>query len=338
MKKKFLWIAALFAALSLIVIGCPTGGGGGDDDGDKKTETVEFWLASDDLGTPLGKDTVTLTGDAENEQYVYIFFTPLGRIFNTIKVDYTFGEAGVGFNMRWQCTYDDTGTWGAVYTNDNFIGWMEQGPSECDPAIMFVNAWGATGTALDKTTMKGLCLAVSVPAGSEANFKFLGGELIGLGSGGDNGNGGGDGEPLTVFGGGTLGTGVTIVANEKGITHSVSGGKIVVNRDTTNDEFRLQVAISPAVDISGLSDFVLDFDLDGENTLGGANISIFTSDSKKAGVAGWGKSSPAKYNFTSDHQSWLGVAVSETNGQCTGFEIYSDSEGSVLSINSIKFE
>ncbi|MDR2701830.1 MAG: hypothetical protein LBB72_05315 [Spirochaetaceae bacterium] len=155
----------------------------------------------------------------------------------------------------------------------------------------------------------------------------------------DGGDEGGDESgPFTVFGGGTLGTGVTIQANEKGITHSVQDGKIKVNKDTTNNEFRLLVKIDPAVDISGLSDFVLEFDLDGGTSLGGANISIYTSDSKKAGVAGWGKTSPAKYNFTSDHQSWLGVKVSETNGWCTGFEIYSDSSGSVLSINSIKFE
>jgi len=192
-----------------------------------------------------------------------------------------------------------------------------------------------TGTEPDETNkiVNGMEIYSENPQAASAGdiLKITSIEFTGASSGG----GGGE----TVFGSGALGTGVTIVANEKGVTHSVEGGKIVVNKDTTNNEFRLQVAISPAIDISNLSNFILEFDLDGGTSLSGANISIYTSDSKKIGIAAWGKSSPASYNLVSDFQSWLGgVQLSETNGLCTGFEIYSDATGSVLSISSIKFE
>jgi len=147
-----------------------------------------------------------------------------------------------------------------------------------------------------------------------------------------------EGESVTVFSA-TLGTGVTVVANEKGITHTIEGGKIIVARDTTNNEFRLQVAISPPVDIANLTEFIIAFDVDGASTQIGANISIYTSDSKIVGIAGWSKSSPASFNLISDRQTWLGNSdLAGTNGLCSGFEIYSDSTGSSLNISSITFE
>jgi hypothetical protein len=181
--KKFFWIAALFAVLALIFAGCPTGGGtdpnppppdGGDGE-------FEYWLASSEDGTKINGDTVTLTGTGE-EIYVYVFFTPPGVSFEKLKIDYTYGEAGTGFDMRWQCAYDASGTWGSVSGDPNYIGWQEKGPSECAPATLFTQKWGSghIGNAVDLTTIKGICFAVTVGVGTEAKFKLLSVELVGL--------------------------------------------------------------------------------------------------------------------------------------------------------------
>ena len=182
MKKKLLWLAALFAAFALVVTGCPTGGGEdpvtkGPSGGGGGGGEFEFWLASDDAGTKLGKDTVKLVGTGD-ESYVYVFFTPPGVGFDKIKIDYTFG--GDEFNMRWQCAYDGSGTWGSVSGDQNYIGLQGAGPSECDPTVMFKQRWSGDASAIDITTMKGICFAVSVGSGVEANFKLLNVELVGL--------------------------------------------------------------------------------------------------------------------------------------------------------------
>ena len=188
MKKKFLWIAALFAALALLVTGCPTGGG--EDPDNKKPvvpvdpgdgEEFTFWLASGEDGTKSGKDTVTLKGKGK-EEYVYVFFTPPGVRFEKLKINYTYGASGTGFDMRWQCAYDASGTWGSVSGQPNYIGWQEKGPSECDPVTLFTQKWGSghIGNAVDLTTIKGICFAVTVGIGQEANFKLLNVELVGL--------------------------------------------------------------------------------------------------------------------------------------------------------------
>jgi phosphoribulokinase len=159
--KKYFWITAFFLALAMVFTACP---GGGDDEVIINPGDIEFWLAANDSGVKLGDGTVkTLVGQAE-DNYVHIFFTPPGNNFDKIKINFTYGESGIGFNMSWQCVYDANGTWGQ--SGDDYIDWLEHGPIEIDPSVMFKSGWGtiANGAkALDKKTMKGICLRVSIP-------------------------------------------------------------------------------------------------------------------------------------------------------------------------------
>jgi hypothetical protein len=341
MKKKLLWIAALFAVSALIVIGCPTGGG----DDPPPPEDVEFWLASDNEGTELGKDTVKLIGDDANEQYVYIFYNPVSEKFDKIKINYTFGESGIGFNMRWQCAYDDTGTWGSVSSNDNYIGWQEEGPSECDPTTMFVNAWGATGTALNKATMKGICLAVSVPAGSEANFKLINVELIGgSGSGSGGGGGGNNNGPIVIFDGSNGGfvTGASIETSSS-VTATASNITITWNTADQGGAFRGKVNLASAAraDLTSYTKFKMDWSAS-TGTSGSFNISLYFPNNRM--LSKTVNSGTAEFHFVNDHPdwaagtSWGGAEV----GTITGFEIFSDNSAGLgagpLVITKIWFE
>ena len=187
MKKKMILFAAIFMALALLVTGCkPTGGGEEIDNGNNNgngnegdgTE-VEFWVAKDDKGGKLDDGTKkTLVGQNE-DNYVHIFFTPKGKNFNKIKINFTYGESGVGFNMCWQCAHDANGTWGQ--NGNDYIDWLEAGPIEVNPSDMFKSGWGSIANgakALDKASMKGICIRVTVPDGNpDATFTLTGVEF-----------------------------------------------------------------------------------------------------------------------------------------------------------------
>jgi len=79
--KKILWIAALFAALALVVTGCPTGGGTTPDGQDS---VPDFYVTATEEGKPAKNNQVTLTANGN----VYVYFKAPGANFNKIKVTY----------------------------------------------------------------------------------------------------------------------------------------------------------------------------------------------------------------------------------------------------------
>jgi len=348
MKKKFLWIAALFAALALLVTGCsPTGGG--DDGGDEEEggETTEFWVAANDTGEKLGDGkTKTLVGQTE-DNYVHIFFTPLGKSFDKIKITFTFGSTG--FDICWQCAYDDNGTWGQ--NGGDYIDWLQAGSIEVDPAVMFKSGWGtiANGaTALDKASMKGICIRVTVPEGDpDATFTLTNVEFVG---GSSSGGGGNDG-PIVIFDGSNGGfkPGASI-ASSSFVTATANNITISWNSNDDPDNpdekgaFRGKVNLASAAqaDLTAYTKFKMDWSTTTDNANGSFNISLYFPGNRmlsKPVSAG-----TAEFNFTIDHPSWAagtswgGAEV----GTITGFEIYSnDSSGlgtDPLVITKISFE
>jgi len=175
--KKFMWIATIIVAFVVVFIGCPTGGGDLPPTGGGG---FEFWLASSEYDDALKiGNRVKLTGTAENadDPVVYIMFTPMGLKFNEIEIDFEFAD-GDGFNMSWQCVYDENGTWGQ--SGNDYIGWLEEGPISVDPVVMFTSAWGHNTPALSKETMKGICLRITIPVGVETEFILKDVKLAGL--------------------------------------------------------------------------------------------------------------------------------------------------------------
>lgn len=182
--KKFMWIAALLAALALIVSGCP---GGGDDtgEGDTGTYTGAWYLATDDDGNHAANNQLTLNkkDDSDGRTYLRIFFDPTNVSFSKIKIDFTIDNGGA--NVCWQNVVDSTGKWG--FNGDNYIEWLEEGPIEIDPSANFTQAWDATGSALDKKSMSVLCI-YAVPSDPDDDpcpvFTLTGVSFTGLGSSG----------------------------------------------------------------------------------------------------------------------------------------------------------
>jgi hypothetical protein len=342
MNKKFFWIAALIAALALIFIGC----GGGDEESGPPDD-VEFWLASDNTGEKLSTLSTTLTGTAEGTEdpVVYIFFTPLGKEFDKIKIDFTLDP---GANMSWQCAYDANGTWGQ--SGNDYIGWKEAGPIDVDPATMFVSGWGVIengATALDKTSMKGICLRLSPGEGDNVVFTLTDVTFTGVSSGSGEGEGEEEEEeaPYSVddriiqlsF------KEITKSATLKGTgyqTFEEGKVKIAWNDKDQSGAFRAIVDIAEADRLnlsSGYSKFKMDWTADSA-TKGNFNISLYFSGnrmlSKEAGLS-------AEFDFT-DVPSWANGWGDAAVGTITGFEIYSDDSGNLgkgtLVINKISFE
>lgn len=338
MKKKLLWVAALFAALALIVTGCPTGGGG---DEPPPGDETEFWVAANDTGEKLGEGkTKTLVGQTE-DNYVHIFFTPLGKSFDKIKIDFTYGGNGVGFNMCWQCAYDDNGTWGQ--SGGDYIDWLETGPIEVDPAVMFKSGWGAIAngaTALDKASMKGICLRVTVADGDpDATFTLTKVEFVGNGSGGSGDGGGGP----VIFDGSKGGfvTGASVKASSTFATATASNITITWNSADEGGAFRAEIALASAaqVDLSAYTKFKMDWTTT-TGTGGSFNISLYFSGNRM--LSKTVNTGTAEFDFTADHPSWASGWGDASVGTITGFEIYSSDGGSLgagpLVITKLWFE
>ena len=192
--KKFLWIAALIAALALIFAGCGKGAKGEDEDEKGKGNDLEndmrgvpidgteaWWVAPNELGTrkyPNNKVAV-IGGEDENASYIHIFFTP-PVIANNIS-DLQFGIEitlefegiydAIGIDCMWQCGFDPYGTWARSSTADDYIDCIfpnEERKIKCLPAQVFPGSnWNTDKAALypDKKKltlreMKGLCIQI----------------------------------------------------------------------------------------------------------------------------------------------------------------------------------
>jgi len=342
MKKKLLWIAALFAALVLMVTGCPPTGGGGNPDDDGGEKAAEFWLAKDDMGEKLGDGTIkTLVGKTE-DNYVHIFFTPTGKSFDKIKIDFTYGESGIGFNMCWQCAYDANGTWGQ--NGGDYIDWLEAGPIEVDPAVMFKSGWGtiANGaTALDKASMKGICLRVTVPDGNpDATFTLTKVEFV---SSGSSGGGDGNGDPIVIFDGSKGGfvTGASVKASSF-VAATANNITITWNStDGSSGAFRGEVVLASAAqaNLSAYTKFKMNWTTT-TGTGGSFNISLYFPSNRMLNKTV--NTGTAEFDIINDNPSWASGWGDAAVGTITGFEIYSDNSTSLgagpLVITKLWFE
>ena len=345
--KKITWIIALLAALALIFVGCPGEGDeepppqGGDGDGDAKN----WFLATDDEGTKVPNNQLTLHGtdDADGRTYIRIFFDPPGDDFEKIKIDFTISDNGG--NVCWQSVKDSTGTWGFDGTglsDGNYIGWFENGPIDIDPATRFKSSWGATGAALQKSSMFFVCIYVTGTV-DNAVFTLTGVSFTGIGK---------DptptepptttptDSPIQVYFNETAKSAVVKGSNSV----SVSGNTITAawNPADEGGAFRIKVDLNEGFNISSdYSKFVMEW-TSGSAVGGNFNISLYFPGNRM--LSAYAASGSAEFNFTTDHPSWAAGTTwgGASVGTITGFEIFSDDDTNIgsdnLVITKISFE
>jgi hypothetical protein len=187
MKKKVLWIAALFAALTLMVTGCPTGGGD-EPPPEGSGETPDFYVSDTEGGNPAENNQVTLTAKGN----VYVYFKAPGANFDKIKVTY---NVDPGQNLTYAALYDThmsgteekKHTWGISNWETDWKGGPEDIVAEIDPSG-YGDKWSASGDStqnsrpgIDKTKIYGLCINFDdITDGVRVVFKLKNVELTGL--------------------------------------------------------------------------------------------------------------------------------------------------------------
>ena len=124
-----------------------TGAKSGGNEGGGEEVISNWYLSETEGGTAASGNSKTGSGTGENAWYVYIYFDPVPEGIATINID--FSTTG-GITLIKQCVYDDTGTWG--------WGWGDVTPGPF--TISGTSSWGASGTALDLTTLKGICIKI----------------------------------------------------------------------------------------------------------------------------------------------------------------------------------
>ena len=191
MMKKWLGIAALFAALALIA-GCGDGSGKtskdtGPIEGAELDGTENFWLATDDTGMKKWPNNrmVLFEEESNGTGYVRIFFKPTtGTPANNwrLRIYFTISEP---HDIMYQCAWDKNFKWGRSSGDDNYANNTDGSdgqPIECAPVSVFQGGgttpggykwsevaqpddwWGitepgdATATKLDLASMRGICL------------------------------------------------------------------------------------------------------------------------------------------------------------------------------------
>jgi hypothetical protein len=344
MKKKLFWLVALFTALALTFTACP--GGGDDNPNPDTTDEVEFWLASDNQGTKLSTLSTTVTGTASTAEdpVIYVFFTPLGKTFDKVKINFTMDP---GTNISWQCAYDANGTWGQ--NGNDYIDWLEAGPIEVNPATMFPSGWGEIAggaTTLNKTSMKGICLRLSPEEGDGITFTLTDVSFTGAGSGTPTPPPNNEG-PIIIYDSGFK-TGASFKNSSSFVTEAT--GKINVGwnpNDATENgvdkgAFRVEVQLTGDLraNLTNYTKFKMSWTC-GTVSESSFNISLFFSSSRMLNKTV--PSGAAEFNIVTDNPSWAAGWGDAAVGTITGFEIYADDTskfgtGDTLVISSISFE
>jgi hypothetical protein len=179
MKKKLLWIMALFAAFALLVTGCPTGGGGEPEDNGEDVPATGVYFASDAGGafTKIqdASQTLTLT-----EDYVRIVFNAPGKDFQKIRVKFSLDQP---FGVMQQCAFENDGekgyTWGGTEDPDMYLDYADVFTYERDPVTAFTSNWSSKSGTFDKKQMVGICFSLKDGTG----IKFTLNEITFVGIG-----------------------------------------------------------------------------------------------------------------------------------------------------------
>jgi len=341
MKKKFLWIAALFAAFALLVTGCPTGGGEDDDDDGKDVDATGVYFGKDggdkiqDADQPL-----TLT-----ENWVRIMFDAPGKDFQKIRVKFSLDEP---CNVMQQCAFENDGeegyTWGGSDSPNAYLDYSNEFTYESDPVVEFTSNWSSKAGTFDKKQMVGICFTVVDGTGVKFTLNEI--TFVGIGESSEPPS---PPPPPPESSGSTgvdfKGTKKTATLIPSNFANADETGKITVTWNP-NDEggaFRVKAEFDAASQVnlsSGYSKFKMDWTATA-NASGSFNISLYFPNnrmlSKTVSVG------TAEFDFTADHPSWAagtswgGAAV----GTITGFEIYSNDSSlgtNPLVITALSFE
>jgi len=337
MKKKLLWIAALFAVSALIVVGCPTGGG--DDpvpSEDVAATNVYFGKEASGVFTKIQDASLPLT---LTENYVRIIFDPLGKDFQKIRVKFSLDQE---HDVMQQCAFENDGekgyTWGGTESPDMYLDFASDFTYERDPTVEFTSNWSNKSGKFDKTQMIGICFSLG---DGGAGIKFTLNELSFVGAGKPSEPSAPPGSIDVEF----KGTKKTATLQSSNFA-KIEDGKMIVtwNPKDESGAFRakVQFATDSQVDLStGYSKFKMNWSAS-TGTSGSFNISLFFSGNRM--LSKTVNSGTAEFNFVDDHPdwaagtSWGGAAV----GTITGFEIYSSDGTSLgagpLVITNISFE
>ena len=193
--KKFLWIAALLAALALVFVGC-----GESDPDPEEEEYIEtrgvavtgdetWWVAPGAKGNGKSRkyldNKVPVVGEDDDASYVHVYFQPHGVTLPnpdtfeiTLKLRYE-SPYGSGLSFMWQCAFDPYGTWARSSADEDYMDFVTPDivyTFTCQPNIIFRGGnWDEDKLSNGKTRltyqeMHGLCIQIPIEYGFEAGF------------------------------------------------------------------------------------------------------------------------------------------------------------------------
>ncbi|MDR1837489.1 MAG: hypothetical protein LBQ89_07515 [Treponema sp.] len=330
--KKITWVIALLAVLALLVTGCLEG----DPEEEKPTGGDEAAT-----GVYFARDGGDKIQDADRpltltEEYLRIFFDPLGEDFLKLRVKFTLSAPS---NVSQQCAFDGTGTWG----NNVYINNTDTITYEVDPTTEFTQSWGASGTALDKKTLKGICFVIA--DGGEDGVIVTLNEVTFIGVGSEEGEGEEGLQPDPSFTADNtkslsdvvkVGTGAAIVSSDLVKLGTKGGATVIQVAPNATNEFRLTISFdNPTLDISNATKVVVSW-ISGSVTSANFNVMLTMKNytlsggiqSNRSALMNSASNTNGEFVFVTHHPNdwggWEGPAISETDGVCSEIEIFSE--------------
>jgi uncharacterized repeat protein (TIGR02543 family) len=263
-----------------------------------------WYLTDAENGSPAVGNAVTGSGSGDDAWYVYIYFDERPAGIETIKLDFT---TSGGITLTKQCVYDATGTWGWGWGNVT---------SGANFDLSGAGSWGASGAALDTTTLKGICIKVA----GDGTFTLDNVTITAVG-------GGGGGLDITdvvkVSGGGTI----SIKTNSNVSLAENNGATVIKVLPEAASTFRFEIIFSNPVDITSFDALFVQLEADGD--VGSFNVNTTYRFDGEADGTSWGNGAG----------SWGLWDSLPKKGLCTGFEFWTGNLNvGELYIKSITFE
>jgi len=304
MKRKFLWIAALLAAL--VLIGC---GGSNADEPVVTDPDFKWYLTDTEGGDPIPDNKVTIT----QKTNIYVYFDAPGASFDKIKITYT---CEPGQNLTYASLYDRFGegeeeeihTWGISPWVTDWKGGSEEIVAEIDPSN-YGDKWSHgtqdSRSGIDRTKIFGLCINFN-DVNSNVVFTLKNVVLTGKGTPPP--------PPITPLNvtAATLFTGTTATIVQSDLVSLVNDGSdkaIKILPTTTNenkDNFKIKITFDPPVSCATVSNLVFEW----KTTPAASTLAIGAGIRSNSGYT-WlinesGISSPGTLDFVTDVPNWAG--------------------------------
>lgn len=134
-------------------------------------QSADWWYVTGREGGSRAKDNQVKLSRGKNYIYLYFRDGKPGADFDKIQLDFTLDKP---LEVVWQAFY---GPNALVVGSEEVIGTIDKGPIETD-FTGFNKVWSGRG-ALNKKTMVGMCLMVTVPSGN-ATFTMNSVQFLGL--------------------------------------------------------------------------------------------------------------------------------------------------------------